>query len=182
MSALLVRHGQSQANVDEVFDGQRVNSPLTIQGEEDARKTGERLRGSGITKIVSSPLQRATKTAQIISEIIGVSNVIIEPRIAEHDKGDLSGQSWDKVTDKEILNAEGAEDPEMFAKRIVAGLRAHDSPDQKVLFVAHGGVASMVTTIMEHGDLKRHNSVLGMRNGDLMEIDTDELAKRFTNY
>lgn len=48
-----VRHGQSQANIDQVFAGSRLDSPLTVRGLEQASPTAQALRGKQFEIIVS---------------------------------------------------------------------------------------------------------------------------------
>lgn len=60
----LVRHGEA--------DGHAEESALTARGVEQAVATGERLRAAGIETIHHSPLSRATHTATLIGERLGV--------------------------------------------------------------------------------------------------------------
>jgi broad specificity phosphatase PhoE len=64
-----VRHGQSYANVDPVFQG--TDSPLTEQGIEQAGKTAARIAKIPFEALISSPYERAKETAEIISEVTG---------------------------------------------------------------------------------------------------------------
>jgi broad specificity phosphatase PhoE len=70
----LVRHGETQANVDVVFAGPNFNSPLTENGREQAYAEGERILQDNITidHIFTSPADRAVQTAEIIAAVIGV--------------------------------------------------------------------------------------------------------------
>ena len=65
---LLVRHGQTEWNVQGRYQGQ-MDSPLTELGRQEARALGERLRKSGdrIDSIWSSDLPRARNTAQEVA-------------------------------------------------------------------------------------------------------------------
>jgi len=65
-SFIFVRHGKSQANQDRVIGN--PNSPLTKEGQAQARNAGRDLRKTGITAIVASPLVRARETADIIAK------------------------------------------------------------------------------------------------------------------
>lgn len=68
-----VRHGKTED--DEKPEEEIISSwsdvPLSEAGRKEAEKTGERLKGKGITEIYTSDLPRALETAQIIAEIIG---------------------------------------------------------------------------------------------------------------
>lgn len=65
-SFIFVRHGKSQANNDKVIGN--PNSPLTKEGQAQARKVGRDLKKEGITAIIASPLLRARETADIIAK------------------------------------------------------------------------------------------------------------------
>src|ERR1043166_1343410 len=43
----------------------RTDLPLTERGQRDARRLGERLKGMTFSKVITSPLQRATRTCEL---------------------------------------------------------------------------------------------------------------------
>ena len=63
---ILLRHGQSQWNLENRFTGWK-DVPLTDQGKEEAKKAGQLLKKNNvkIEFVFSSVLQRANKTAEI---------------------------------------------------------------------------------------------------------------------
>ena len=70
----LTLHGETEWNRDRRFQGQ-LDSPLTEHGVEQAHRMGVTLReligdATGYV-IVSSPLGRARRTAEIIREVLG---------------------------------------------------------------------------------------------------------------
>lgn len=65
----LLRHGQSEANAG-ISDF--LDSPLTLLGREQARLTGEFLRGEELTRAYVSPLRRTLETAQPICVASGL--------------------------------------------------------------------------------------------------------------
>jgi broad specificity phosphatase PhoE len=67
----IVRHGQSVANVNNVFLGQ-TDMDLTELGFEQARLTANYLKDIPVDKIYSSDLQRAHNTALPVSELTGI--------------------------------------------------------------------------------------------------------------
>ena len=75
---LLIRHGQSEWNALGKWQGQ-ADPPLTGTGRQQAQKAGPVV--GKFDAIFSSGLQRATETAVIISEIIGVGPVLMEPNL-----------------------------------------------------------------------------------------------------
>ena len=69
-TVILIRHGQSEANLDGVFAGQ-INPALTEKGLKQAELTAKYIADNyNIDKIYSSDLKRAYQTAQALSKII----------------------------------------------------------------------------------------------------------------
>jgi 2,3-bisphosphoglycerate-dependent phosphoglycerate mutase len=100
---ILVRHGQSEWNLKNLFTGWR-NVALTEQGMQEARATGQVLKGAGLAPDVffTSALRRAQHTLDIILEELGLANVTITRNQAlnERDYGDLSGLNKDDARKK----------------------------------------------------------------------------------
>ena len=67
---ILVRHGESQWNLENRFTGW-VDVPLSPKGEEEAKIAGEHLKDFQIDKLYTSVLQRAINTAKIALETAG---------------------------------------------------------------------------------------------------------------
>lgn len=88
----LVRHGETQWNAERRLQGQS-NSPLTEQGQQQAKRVGERVAAYGITHIISSDLGRAKQTAEIIAEFTGCP-VSTDPRLRELNMGFWKPESW----------------------------------------------------------------------------------------
>jgi 2,3-bisphosphoglycerate-dependent phosphoglycerate mutase len=100
---ILVRHGQSEWNLKNLFTGWR-NPNLTELGESEARATGKALKAKGIVADLyyTSALRRAQHTLDLMLEEMGVHNVTITRNIAlnERDYGDLSGLNKDDARAK----------------------------------------------------------------------------------
>lgn len=90
----LIRHGQSETNVNPDHMGQTPDVPLTKLGKEQAKKLGERFAKEDIEFdfVYSSPYKRALNTAEIA---VGDthSTIIKSPRLREYDAGDWTGKS-----------------------------------------------------------------------------------------
>jgi len=63
-SVYLARHGETAWSVSGQHTG-LTDLPLTERGERNARRLGERLRGCSFAKILTSPLQRASRTCEL---------------------------------------------------------------------------------------------------------------------
>jgi broad specificity phosphatase PhoE len=84
----LIRHGETAWSLSGQHTG-RTDIPLTEQGEQDARKLGERLCAVRFTRVFTSPLQRARRTC----ELTGLGEVAeVEPDLAEWNYGAYEGQ------------------------------------------------------------------------------------------
>ena len=100
---ILVRHGQSEWNLKNLFTGWK-NPDLTEQGIEEARKAGQTIKAAGLKPSVyyTSALRRAQHTLDLIFEELGLVNVVITRNQAlnERDYGDLSGLNKDDARAK----------------------------------------------------------------------------------
>jgi len=98
----LTLHGETEWNRERRFQGQ-LDSRLTEHGVEQARLMGVTLRGllgdSTGYAVVSSPLGRARRTAEIICEVLGIEARQIETdtRLAEIDLGSWAGLTRGEV-------------------------------------------------------------------------------------
>lgn len=91
---VLVRHGQSEWNLQNLFTGWR-DPALTELGRSEAREAGQRLKQRGITfdKAYTSSLLRAQDTLALILEEIGQPGLetVCDSALNERDYGDLTG-------------------------------------------------------------------------------------------
>jgi 2,3-bisphosphoglycerate-dependent phosphoglycerate mutase len=100
---ILVRHGQSEWNLQNLFTGWR-NPNLTEKGIEEARATGKALLAKGIVPDLyyTSALRRAQHTLDLMLDEMGIANVTIIRHTAlnERDYGDLAGLNKDDARAK----------------------------------------------------------------------------------
>jgi 2,3-bisphosphoglycerate-dependent phosphoglycerate mutase len=89
---VLVRHGQSQWNLENRFTGW-VDVPLSEKGEEEARRSGRELKGITFQKAFTSKLKRAQETLRLILQEIGQSGLptVQDQALNERHYGDLQG-------------------------------------------------------------------------------------------
>jgi probable phosphoglycerate mutase len=108
------RHGETQANVEGRFQGRTVDTPLTPRGREQAHAIAKSLREEvsdpSALAYVSSPLQRARTTMEIVRGDLGLPQTgsDIDARLQEINLG-----AWDGLTGAQAK----ALDPAMFEKR-----------------------------------------------------------------
>ena len=65
MKIYLVRHGQSEGNVRDLWYG-KTDLPLTELGRSQARQAGEKLKNIPFSVCYASPLSRALETAKLV--------------------------------------------------------------------------------------------------------------------
>ncbi|MGL4323726.1 MAG: 2,3-bisphosphoglycerate-dependent phosphoglycerate mutase [Beijerinckiaceae bacterium] len=100
---VLVRHGQSDWNLKNLFTGWK-DPDLTEQGVREAKAAGDKLKALGVQFDVAftSDLSRAQKTCQFILDGVGQSHLPTIRNVAlnERDYGDLSGLNKDDARKK----------------------------------------------------------------------------------
>jgi 2,3-bisphosphoglycerate-dependent phosphoglycerate mutase len=107
---VLVRHGQSEWNLKNLFTGWK-DPDLTEKGVEEAIEAGRRLKAEGLKFDVAftSKLQRAQRTSQLMLAELGQRNlqVIEDEALNERDYGELTGLNKDDARktwgDKKVL-------------------------------------------------------------------------------
>ena len=100
---VLVRHGQSEWNLKNLFTGWR-DVGLTDKGREEARAAGEKLKARGLKfdiAFTSAPT-RAQKTCEIMLDVLGQSDLRTtrDQALNERDYGDLAGLDKDDARKK----------------------------------------------------------------------------------
>jgi 2,3-bisphosphoglycerate-dependent phosphoglycerate mutase len=100
---VLVRHGQSEWNLKNLFTGWR-DVDLTEQGVAEAKEAGRKLKAQGLVFDVAftSALKRAQNTLDLLLTEMGQNTipVIKDQALNERDYGDLSGLNKDDARQK----------------------------------------------------------------------------------
>lgn len=148
---LLLRHGQSTWNAEGRWQGQE-DPPLSSLGEQQAVDAAAHLRDARLSAVVSSTLQRARRTAELIADALGLGEMVLEPRLVERNFGEFQGltiteilERWPDLFDaagKLVAVPPGAEEVEAVVDRTLAALRdvASRAAGRRALVVTHGGV------------------------------------------
>jgi broad specificity phosphatase PhoE len=136
----LARHGETEWSRAGRHTG-RTDLPLTAKGEDDARRIGARLAGIAFAHVLSSPLQRARRTA----ELAGFAPVI-DPGLAEWDYGEYEGLKTTEIRDRrpnwELFRdgCPGGESVQAIADRVDSVVARLKALTGDVLVFAHGHV------------------------------------------
>lgn len=98
---VIVRHGQSQWNLENRFTGW-VDIDLSPKGEEEAKKASDLLQGYKFDLAFTSDLIRAQHTLDIILDGIGQRMLPVEKNLALNERmyGDLQGLNKDETRQK----------------------------------------------------------------------------------
>lgn len=195
MKLILVRHGQSQWNLENRFTGWR-NPDLTDKGIHEAQEAGQHLKAENIHVDVAftSALKRAQHTLDIILKEIGQTHIPTTQNEAlnERDYGDLSGQNkaelaekvgkeqvqiWRRSYDVAPPNGESLKDTR---ERVLPYYQDHIAPKLKegknVLVAAHGNSLRALVMFLE--DLSPEEIVKKeIATGDPIIYDLDENLK-----
>ena len=113
LTLYFARHGQTQANVEKRFSGDK-DTPLTALGLSQAAQVGHILKrelgAAAGYRFVCSPLARAVATMKIARETMGLppEGFATDNRLKEINLG-----VWDQLTDDEAR----AQSPTLFAQR-----------------------------------------------------------------
>ena len=165
---VLIRHGQSQWNLENRFTGW-VDVPLTEAGRAEAHRAGKALRSLGILfdLAFTSVLSRAIETLSIVQSELGQENlpVLKDPALNERHYGDLQGLNKDETRKKfgdaqvklwrrsydvappngESLKDTAARTLPYFESRILPEVRA----GKNVLVAAHGNSLRSIVMLLD---------------------------------
>jgi probable phosphoglycerate mutase len=157
LQILLVRHGESVWNFQNLIQGQSPLAPgLTRAGMEQARTAADLIGGTDARLVLSSDLRRAVETAKPIACSLK-ARLDLDPRLRERALGEAEGQPSDSIDagatglSGELVTNVDAHPPggeslrQLYAR--VAGFvddlfsRRMDGP---VVLVTHGGVVRVL--------------------------------------
>ncbi|WP_138750966.1 histidine phosphatase family protein [Paenibacillus sinopodophylli] len=141
----LVRHGKTSWNEEGRIQGQ-TDIPLNEVGVSQAKALASRLSGEARIwdAVISSDLQRARATAQIIAEKLGLPLLDSDPRLRERFFGEAEGTKEQERHERWGVNwrdaANGVESNEDVRARGLSAIAEWTEafPDRNLLLVSHG--------------------------------------------
>lgn len=182
MKIYVIRHGETNWNKEGRLQG-RTDIELNENGIKQAENARKLLKDYKIDLIVSSPLKRAMKTAQIINEEKNCL-MILDKRIEERGYGDIEGRIRKEITD-EVINSKqldnykinkkymGIEPIQDLCNRVwslIDDLRK-DYTDKNILLVTHGGTIRAIDGYFYGVD---ENGIIqnpGLKNCEIKEYE-----------
>jgi len=151
----VVRHGQSQYNLENRFTG-FADVDLTAQGKEEAAMCGRKLIGMQFAACFTSVLKRAIESVDIILETMGQKQLPVykDAALNERNYGDLQGlnkaETADKYGSDQVtlwrrsfdIAPPGGESLKQTQERVLPYYYEHIEPllqqGKNILVVAHG--------------------------------------------
>lgn len=191
MRILLLRHGQSEANVNGRI--QAPDDPLTPHGEAQARLLAAHVAENyTLAELISSNLDRARTTAEYIAAATG-HEITIDDRFREIDNGTSVGQLWSEwraanpdlaaVWGWDVRHAdaawEGGESGRDVCRRAFAALdelvERYRDTGETVGVVTHGGVIAWIAARLYGDQLETWPAAYGeIANCSITEIELHE--------
>jgi len=146
-SVYMARHGNTAWTVSGQHTG-LTDLPLTADGERNAVRLGDRLKGMTFAKVFTSPLQRAARTCELSGFGAGA---VTDPDLVEWDYGKYEG-----LTSAEILRerpdwqlfrdgAPGGESPLQIGERADRVVQRLRSVEGDVLLFSSGHFIRVLT-------------------------------------
>ena len=172
LKIILIRHGEEKKEKLNDIEYQTDRSNLTPNGIRQVKKLASKLRGQNITKIYSSDIKRAFKTAKIISQEICIG-IKKDKKIRERNIGDFEkyGDNWRKVfnelKEKELdkgiplkdIRPPNGENLYDFRERIKSFLRELSEKKGNILVSAHKGVNTAIINFVQDWDVSEFKPI-----------------------
>lgn len=144
------RHGESELNRVGLFAG-HTETPLTETGRSQAKREGQKAKGHGIQLIVSSPLERAQETAQIIAQEIGINpaDILVDPILIERHYGIYEAKPYHPDI-KSGFHPSIENDDSVIERAKQAKAWLETLPADVILVVSHGSFGRCLRTLYLH--------------------------------
>lgn len=154
MRILLIRHGESEADLLDVHEG-RADFALTKRGHRQAKAMANYVAENyNISKIYASTLTRAKQTVRHLSEKIGIP-IIFDEDLMEFNNGLLAGLPRDVVrekypivpdlpVDKSVYGQESQLEFRQRADKVLSKIIGETKADETAVIVSHGGMINQL--------------------------------------
>ncbi|MBV6470053.1 2,3-bisphosphoglycerate-dependent phosphoglycerate mutase [Nitrospirales bacterium NOB] len=190
---VLIRHGESQWNLENRFTGW-VDVPLSPKGIEEAKAAGKKLTGYTFDRAFSSVLARANETLRLILETIGQTAIPVEKDKALNERmyGELQGlnkaETAKKYGDDQVkiwrrsydVRPPGGESLQDTAERVLpyyeSRIKPHVLKGETILIAAHGN--SLRALVMQLDQLTKEQVLeLNIPTGAPLLYELDDNGK-----
>ncbi|MFE1439572.1 histidine phosphatase family protein [Streptomyces sp. NPDC058739] len=160
MRLLLIRHGQTTANLDYLLDTAFPGAPLTELGERQAAALVESVAEEDISAVYASPLTRTRRTAAPLADALGLE-VRVRDGLREVAAGDMEmlpgltgeGEAYFRTVvawmhgDTALRMPGGESGEEVLARYDAVIAEAADSGAATAAVVSHGAAIRLWTGV-----------------------------------
>ena len=150
MNIYLLRHGETDWNLEGRFQG-RMDIPMNDTGIAQIRHSVEVLAALSpdVDVILTSPLSRAQKSAEIAADRLGIprEEIVIAPDFIERAFGEAEGTVTTQMWDEQVIASfSGAEKRDEVCDRAQQALfaAAEQYAGRNILIAAHGAILKAV--------------------------------------
>jgi broad specificity phosphatase PhoE len=183
----LARHGQTQWNKVQRYQG-RLDSELTLLGEQQSAEIALQLTNKNIDLIVSSPLGRAAAGAKICQQQLMIP-VIYDDGLIERDLGDWQGLHITDISNDESyheifhqitqLSPAGGESALTCGERVYQTLKllAKRYKNKNLLIICHG--EALRCLLAQLGNNSTDNAYQLFNNGCLLKLTYEHHNNNF---
>ncbi len=179
-----IRHGETDWNTKGLMQG-RDDVPLNENGKNQAKNAAACLKNAldrcdfKFDKIITSPLSRASYTAEQIASAIGFDGLIYDDRLLERDFGILSGGHYDRYS-KAVLedtDEKSVETVQSLLDRVNSLIKDSVNVGENVILVTHGAVSRIYARNAKRADRTREIDIgmLGNCNMVLYSYDGENI-------
>lgn len=154
MKLLIIRHGESEADLLDVHEG-RADFELTNLGREQAERMAVWVKDNyKIDRIFTSTLKRARQTAMVLSQEAGVPVEETE-YLVEFNNGLIAGLSREEASKKypkdpnlpiheSVYEMESMLDFRFRGDYILSKILSENKTDETIAIVSHGGMINQL--------------------------------------
>ncbi len=160
----VVRHGETDWNKQKKIQGGDDNIPLNETGRKQAQELAKKMKKEKYDVIVTSDLERAVETADILAREFGLPQAEKWEILRERDLGEWSGKNRDEThaslgTQQDDVNVSfhyaTPKDGESLSRFLQRIEKAHEEllkhyKGKRVLLVAHRGVMQALKAVAEN--------------------------------
>jgi broad specificity phosphatase PhoE len=184
---LFIRHGQTTWNVEHRLPGQLPGVTLNDTGRKQAARLADALHILPISAIISSPLERARDTAEIIAQSRGLS-IQLEPDLMDVNVGHWAGKIFDELAKNDpdwkafvrdpSVAPEGVETFPQVQERVLAAVerwRTRENTGTYIAFVAHADIIKLLIAHYTGLEAGRAGTLfIDNASVSLVELDGDQ--------
>ena len=191
---VLIRHGESEADIPPVRHEGQADFPLTNRGRTQIKELSEfTINNYSFDRIYSSSLKRAKESAEVINRDMN-SEIVFCDELMEMNNGVLAGMTKKEAQVKypipadrrEHESVEGGEsliDFKYRIEKVLSKIKAEAEREelQQVCIVGHGGTISMIIQLLLQVPPFKHGFVSGDAGISDLTVHRDMVIVNFLN-